>query len=64
LKFITIPELVEDENELLLCDPQSVVQREQQLANEVRREEIASGRKILEIARDHRSKGVSVREDC
>jgi hypothetical protein len=53
--FGTIPELVEDENELLLCDPQSVAQREmmisnqeqQQFTNEIRREEIASGGKIL-----------------
>jgi hypothetical protein len=27
-KFITIPELVEEENQLLLCDPQAVVQRD------------------------------------
>jgi hypothetical protein len=43
---------VEDENQLLKCDPQAVVQREmlisnqeeQQFTNEIRREEIASGR--------------------
>jgi len=53
--FGTIPELVEAENQLLLCDPQAVVQREmtisnqeQQLfTNEIRRDEIASGRRIL-----------------
>jgi hypothetical protein len=53
--FGTIPELAEDENQLLLCDPQAVVQREmmissqeqQHFTNEIRREEIASGRRIL-----------------
>jgi hypothetical protein len=55
VKFGTIRELVENQDELLLCDPQSVVQREmmisnqerQQVTNEIRREEIASGRNIL-----------------
>jgi hypothetical protein len=53
--FGRIPKLVEDENEVLFCDPQAVARSElmisnhelQQFTNEIRREEIATGRKIL-----------------
>ncbi len=53
--FGRIPKMVEDENDVLFCDPQAVVRREmmisnhelQQFTNEIRREEIASARKIL-----------------